>query len=498
MKAEYAFHNEVCSEEGANPFDNPVSFYKRGMSTSHSQKYQCKKCGKITNVLPSQRECFTYHQKKNDILPKFAMQILNRTPVTRTLELLGIGASTYYNKLEWMYKRCLEFLERYETKPLKEKHFHNLCLNTDKFSYYLNNIRKKGHGDDYLEQERPLFPTYIIATVDSYSRYAFRTDLAFDYSITSEDIERDIEVLKENRLLKFNQKNARYRYSYNGSTDKEETTDFIDNEIVDKNNLQLRKDYIDGFHVNSTYTAYAHYWLIKRMLNADSINYVCDDDNSLTTSLMRVYADKIKSNKVNIFTCQVDKTLSKRDAYVQYKMATDNLHEWKDFRGLEGSLKEAGIDKISYDLKNNNFYDYVEHKGRKYPVYKNNSIEHPFPHKDDGVRYINCLTDLSHLSTLDLAKALYNVDSRAINTYFNQIRRRVSILERPLVSSRGEGKSYIYSNFNPKYANYMLTILRTYLNFCNTFKYKREDVTPAMQLGITNKPFTIEDIIYFK
>jgi hypothetical protein len=234
------------------------------------------------------------------------------------------------------------------------------------------------------------------------------------------------------------------------------------------------------------------------MLNADSINYVCDDDNSLTTSLMRVYADKIKSNKVNILTCQVDKTLSKRDAYVQYKMATDNLHEWKDFRGLEGSLKEAGIDKISYDLKNNNFYDYVEHKGRKYPVYKNNSIEHPFPHKDDGVRYINCLTDLSHLSTLDLAKALYNVDSRAINTYFNQIRRRISILERPMVSSRGEGKSYIYSNFNPKYANYMLTILRTYLNFCNTFKYKREDVTPAMQLGITNKPFTIEDIIYFK
>ena len=99
---------------------------------------------------------------------------------------------------------------------------------------------------------------------------------------------------------------------------------------------------------------------------------------------------------------------------------------------------------------------------------------------------------------MKLAEMLYNMDMRAINTYSNQIRRRASILERPLVSGRGEGKGYIYSNFNPKYAHYMLTILRTYLNFCETFKYKKEDVTPAMLLGIADKPFTMEDIIYFK
>lgn len=113
----------------------------------------------------------------------------------------------------------------------------------------------------------------------------------------------------------------------------------------------------------------------------------------------------------------------------------------------------------------------------------------------EGIRYVDCITDLSRLSSMELAEMLYNVDMRAINTYFNQIRRRASILERPLVS--GRGKSYIYSNFNPKYAHYMLTILRTYLNFCEAFKYKKEDVTPAMLLGIADKPFTMEDIIYF-
>ena len=111
---------------------------------------------------------------------------------------------------------------------------------------------------------------------------------------------------------------------------------------------------------------------------------------------------------------------------------------------------------------------------------------------------MDCITNLSQLSTQNLAEVLYKVNMRAVNTYFNQIRRRASILERPLVSGRGEGKSFIYSNFNPKYANYILTILRTYLNFCDTFKYNKGYVTPAMALGLTNRPYTFEDIIYLK
>lgn len=70
-----------------------------------------------------------------------------------------------------------------------------------------------------------------------------------------------------------------------------------------------------------------------------------------------------------------------------------------------------------------------------------------------------------------------------------QIRRRISILERPIVSSRNaEGKSYIYANFNPKYAQYALTILRTWYNFCSAYKTKDKMVaTPAQRLGIATK-----------
>ncbi|MDF2019666.1 hypothetical protein P2R17_17195 [Bacillus sp. Cr_R3] len=77
----------------------------------------------------------------------------------------------------------------------------------------------------------------------------------------------------------------------------------------------------------------------------------------------------------------------------------------------------------------------------------------------------------------------------------------MSISERPLMTACGDSKSYIYSNFNPKYAQMALTILRTHYNFCMPFttkEGKKKTVkTPAQRLGITDKVFDLKDIIYF-
>ncbi|MGC6617757.1 hypothetical protein, partial [Escherichia coli] len=85
-----------------------------------------------TNVLPKREETTTYHQQKNTILPMFAKMVVGRVSVSRTCDILGIGVGTYYHKLEWLYRRCLEFLERYETQPLQTKKFNEMWLNTDK------------------------------------------------------------------------------------------------------------------------------------------------------------------------------------------------------------------------------------------------------------------------------------------------------------------------------------------------------------------------------
>lgn len=111
---------------------------------------------------------------------------------------------------------------------------------------------------------------------------------------------------------------------------------------------------------------------------------------------------------------------------------------------------------------------------------------------------VNCTTDLSAYEPKQIAKMVLQVNDKATNAFIQQVRRRINILERPLVTARGDGKSYIYANFNPKYAQYALTILRTFYNFCLPFRsWDKRKLTPAQRLGLTDKQFTIKDIIYF-
>lgn len=103
-----------------------------------------------------------YHQQRNDVLPLFFNLIIREVPVKRTCEILKMSPTTYYGKLEWIYKRCLEFLERNEEKAFAKARFDRMWLNTDNMVYNLNNIRKRGKGgNDFDDVEDKLYPTHI-------------------------------------------------------------------------------------------------------------------------------------------------------------------------------------------------------------------------------------------------------------------------------------------------------------------------------------------------
>lgn len=204
---EYEFHKEGCIVEGITPFNKPDGFYKQGKSRLGMQRYQCKVCKKKTALTPKRDNSITYNQKRSDIHHLFAKLLLSRTPVTRTCEILEIGRGTYYDKLELLYRRCLEFLERYEVKPLQKMKFKEMWLNTDKMTYFLNNVRQKGMGGSHYDDvEENQFPTHILVSADVLSRYVFRSDVAFDWDITLGDVALDTVLQKEDHLNEFAKK----------------------------------------------------------------------------------------------------------------------------------------------------------------------------------------------------------------------------------------------------------------------------------------------------
>ena len=504
----YEFHKASCVNTETY-FTDPKTFYKRGKASSNAQIVQCKACKKYTNILPTKVETTSYHQKRNDILPMFADMVINHIPVTSTCKVLKIGRSTYYEKLEWLYRCCLEFLETRE-KAFEKKVFPRMWINTDMMMYVLNNVRKKGQKKKFKRGNEKQLPTQVVISTDMNSRYVFRADVAYDWDITFDQIEFDTQLYKDDHLTEELRKNAKFtKHSYYPQlptpNDNQTTADYS-REFVE---LTRRKEYVDGLHVNHTYTAMAQMFLIKQMVKTPKWRFVSDDDRVLKLAIRRIFAEEMKNGRAHYFVNNFDKTLSREDAYKEFIDSAKYLKEWAEMNGYQKeSTRQQAVEFLKVKLTTHKFYETkTAPNGEEFTIHKSNKIEHPIAMADRGTRYINVLSDTSKLSEEHLARLIVQANDNSVNTFLQEVRRSISILERPLVTSRGDGKSYIYSNFNPKYAQMAITILRTYYNFCKPYqvgKTKRDsdgkivknEKTPAERLGIADRVYTWEDIIY--
>lgn len=96
--------------------------------------------------------------------------------------------------------------------------------------------------------------------------------------------------------------------------------------------------------------------------------------------------------------------------------------------------------------------------------------------------------DDDHLARLYSKGTLHGIDR-----FFMQVRRRLSLLERPIASASSEGRKwYGYSPYNPIIVGKLLDIFRVFYNFTEIGDDKR---TPAMRLRLVDGPVTLSQIL---
>ncbi|MFD0048736.1 hypothetical protein ACFVHQ_05300 [Actinomycetes bacterium NPDC127524] len=137
-----------------------------------------------------------------------------------------------------------------------------------------------------------------------------------------------------------------------------------------------------------------------------------------------------------------------------------------DAKGIHSSLYGIARVYLTERLNTHRFCEEIILPDKRAWLGSINPIHHLLPPTDKGDVTIDCRTEVSAFENDELADMILSVNDHAINSVIQQIRRRISILDRSLVTPRGKGKSYIHANFNPKYVQYAITILRTYYNFC--------------------------------
>jgi hypothetical protein len=115
---------------------------------------------------------------------------------------------------------------------------------------------------------------------------------------------------------------------------------------------------------------------------------------------------------------------------------------------------------------------------------------------NDPEKALYHLTDLGDLE-LDHAAWLYNRASpHGVDSYFNRVRRRQSLLERSISSQSNTGRVWSgYAPYNPNQVQKLLDILRVVQNY--VLKGGKDKKKPAMRLGLAKGPVKYEDILYF-
>lgn len=365
--------------------------------------------------------------------------MLNRTPVIGAIHKNQIGAGTYYHKMEWIYRKCLEFLERHETNVLEKKEFSSLYFNTDALMYNLNYKRIRSNGKSVNRNENKLPPTYVYATADVLSGYVFRADVAYDFNATLEEIEQNTLTYYCDHTAYYLRKNERLYHEFAPQPPTPSDTQSQEEYEFNRNLFEDKQNYVDGMHVKSSYTCMAHMWLLKQSLHADEYYFVTDQDQSIQNAIHRVFTDEIKSKTSHIVACQVDKTLTREQSVSAYYKHFNELKKWaKDWGYDHLSIGEQVQTYLEEELAYHEFYEEKVIDGVFYPCRGINPIEFPYPAKDEGNRYLTCLTDVRDIEIEELAKILSQINTRAIDNFFQKIHRSISVLERPLTTARGD------------------------------------------------------------
>ncbi len=123
-------------------------------------------------------------------------------------------------------------------------------------------------------------------------------------------------------------------------------------------------------------------------------------------------------------------------------------------------------------------------------------VEHLFPNMGEPGKAMCYLTDIERFDG-DHFCWLYNkADLHVVGRLFIQVRKRLSLLERPVSSSASlDHRWFGYGPYKPVMFGELLDIFHVFHNFLEVGRNKQ---TPAWRLGLVKDTITVETIIYYQ
>lgn len=485
----YLYPTEACcptADCGNNQFgvlSNPDRYQRFGRTTAGSARFRCKLCSRLFSV-PASR---TPKQKRPELNELIFKLLINKAPMRRICEIAGTTPETVYTKMRFIRERCDRVAREFEYRLLSGFELPMLSLSADRQDYLIN----WGTSED-----RRNIRLHGVGSADNRSGYVFGMHLDYDNQLDPGSIEVDAIDIGDYEVgpafrryarlwLKqdWNNGDAEYR-----RRQKHAKRHGVSVQSISQEDLPSRWDGDTklpgrGMKVRGEYTLLAHFQLLAQLTQGSPhVLIYMDQDAGMRSASHVAFRDRIQKETAETFFVRISKDLTIDEKSLVVAQAQSRLLRAKqEFPGL--SDKELRVELMKGSLR----------RPRVPERWQDRWVAHPFPNKSEPEKMLCHLTDREALDPDQRARFHLFGSLHGIDRFFMIVRRRLSLLERPISTASNTGRVWHSGNpYRPLVVEHLLTIIRMAYNYHWAGKDKK---TPAMRLGLTDRPWTLQEIL---
>lgn len=460
-----------------------------GKSSAGAPRYKCKACGKVFNSSKSTSGQRLPH--KNRLV--FSL-LVNKAPFKRICEVAGINPKTLYDKIGFIHRQCIAFAGERESKLLDGLPLRRLYVSVDRQDYIVNWVQRADKRNTQLS---------AVGSADNGTGYVFGMHLNYDPDMDAADIEEDAVAAGDYATAYPFRKHARlwlkgdYDAAVNRSTAHTDTSELggqiavAYDEAVGRPDVEsseqtnaTRKLPTKGMQVHSEYTLYGHFYFLHKLFGgAEKVRFFLDQDSGMRAACLATFQPEVKARTCDAFYVRINKDMTVDE---KRRALADSRREFQQVQREHPELAEKDLKLMLIKQRMSSM--------TKIGKWKDRWLTHPFPNMSEPEKAICYLTDYGNYNE-DHRAWLYNKASmHGIDCFFMQVRRRLSLLERPIsTASRARRMWHGYAAYRPDIIVKVLNVFRVFYNYCLVGKDKQ---TPAMRIGLAKGPVKLEDIIY--
>lgn len=465
-----------------------------GTTQLGSQRYRCKACGKTFSVKPGGLNPIR-NQMQSDKNATILRMLVGKMPLRRICEAAGVAPKVLYERIDFFHEQASAFLAHREAK-LRNMEIRRLYLGVDRQDYAINWSDRKDKRNVQLS---------AVASADNATGYVFGMHPNFDPDCDPTRVEAAAQAHGDPALPLPHRRFARLwlRADYDaavlvppsncagGSLRGAIAATYAvaaqrpDVESPERFTVAERLP-ASGMQVHAEYTLYGHFLHLKELLgHADKIRFFIDQDSGMRAACLGAFADRIVERDCDVFYVRIAKDLTVDD---KRRLLRDAKAAFARAAAKHPDMTETAVKLLLLQARIAAAQDIGQWKDRW--------VMHPSPSMSEPEKALCYLTDFGDYDAEHLAWLYNKASLHAVDSWFNRLRRRCSMLERPIASAGNTGRVWNgYSPYRPEQLGKLMTIFRACHNYIWTGD-KRKD-TPAVRLGLARAPLDYKDIIYF-